>query len=203
MKRPLAAVVSCYAVGLLLAGFFQPPLAALFGTAFAVLVLAVVLEKFRPFLIWPLLALAGWTNLASRTAVVSSCDLRALIGNEAAIVAVRGALIETPHLKIVERGEQETEHSLARVRVAGLRRGENWQPASGSIMVTTPTRFPMLFSPASRLKFPASSPVRPRRWPTGFSITAIISRRAAFITSLKRAPPTTGNCARRFYPRRR
>src|SRR5208283_2402044 len=98
----------------------------------------LVLEKLRPFLIWPLLALAGWVNLASRTAVISPNDLRALIGNDTAIVTVRGALIETPHLKIAERDEQETEHSLAKVSVTGLRRGENWQPASGSIIVTTP-----------------------------------------------------------------
>jgi ComEC/Rec2-related protein len=138
MKRPLVAVVSCYTIGLLLGGAFQPPLTALFATAFVLLALVLVLEKFRPFLIWPLLALAGWANIASRTAIVSPHDLRALIGNDAAIVTVRGALIETPHLKIVEHDGQETEHSLAKVRVAGLRRGENWQPASGSIIVTTP-----------------------------------------------------------------
>jgi ComEC/Rec2-related protein len=138
MKRPLVAVVSCYAIGLLSGEAFQPPLTALFATAFVLLVLVLVLEKFRPFLIWPLLALAGWTNIASRTAVVSPNDLRALIGNDAAIVTVRGALIETPHVKIVERNGQETEHSLAKVRVAGLRSGEIWQLASGSIIVTTP-----------------------------------------------------------------
>jgi ComEC/Rec2-related protein len=138
MKRPLVAVVSSYTVGLLLGGVFQPPLAVLFAAAFVLLVAASVLEKLRPFLIWPLLALAGWVNLASRTAVVSPNDLRTLIGNDAAIVAVRGDLIETPHLKIVERDDRETEHSLAKIRVAEFRRGENWRPASGSIIVTTP-----------------------------------------------------------------
>ena len=77
MKRPLVAVVSCYAAGLLLAEIFQPPLAALFAVSFLVLVLALVLEKLRPVLIWPLLALAGWTNLAIHTAVISPNDLRA------------------------------------------------------------------------------------------------------------------------------
>jgi len=142
MKRPLVAVVSCYSIGLLLDKASQPPLAALFATAFVLLVLALGIKKIRPLLIWPLLALAGWTNLASRTAVVSPNDLRALLGNDAAIVTVRGALIETPHLKIVERDDQEIEHSLAKVRVARLRRGENWQPASGSIIVATPNPLP-------------------------------------------------------------
>jgi hypothetical protein len=49
MKRPLVAVVSCYAAGLLLAEIFQPPLAALFFPHLFVLVLALVLKKFRPF----------------------------------------------------------------------------------------------------------------------------------------------------------
>jgi competence protein ComEC len=138
MKRPLVAVVSCYAIGLLLAGIFQPPLAALFAVSFLVLILALILKKTRPFLIWPLLALIGWTNLASRTAVVSPDDLRALLGNDAAIVTVRGTLIETPHLKIAERDGQETEHSLAKIQTAEIRRGENWQPASGTIIVATP-----------------------------------------------------------------
>ena len=149
MKRPLVAVVSCYTVGLLLGEVFQPPLAALFAVSFVVLALAglaeaftrrrvLILERIRPLLIWPLLALAGWTNLASRTAVVSPDDLRSLIGNDAAIVTARGILIETPRLKIVERDDVETEHSLAKVRVTEIRRGENWRPASGSIIVSTP-----------------------------------------------------------------
>jgi competence protein ComEC len=156
MRRPLVAVVSCYTTGLLLGEVFQPPLTALFAVSFVVLALAclaeafarrrvLVLEKFRPFLIWPLLALAGWTNLASRTAVVSPDDLRSLIGNDAAIVTARGALIETPRLKIVERDDLETEHSLAKVRVTEIRRGENWQPAAGSIIVSTPSPLPETF----------------------------------------------------------
>jgi competence protein ComEC len=145
MKRPLLAVVSCYTIGLLLGEVFQPPLTALFSISFVALALALVAGKLRPFLIWLLLALAGWTNLTSRTAVVSPNDLRALLGDEPAIVVLRGTLIETPHLKIVERDGQETERSLAKVRVAGLRRGENWQPAFGTIIAATPNPLPVNF----------------------------------------------------------
>ena len=142
MKRPLVAVVSCYTIGLLLGAAGQPPLTALFAAAFVLLALALALKKLRPFLIWPLVVLAGWTNLSSRTVIVSPDDLRTLLGNDAAIVTVRGALIETPHLKIVERDDQEIEHSLAKVRVTEIRRGENWQTASGSIIVSTPSPLP-------------------------------------------------------------
>ena len=148
MKRPLVAVVSCYATGLLLAEVFQPPLVALFGIAFVVLALALacraeafarrrvlVLEKFRSWLIWPLLALVGWTNLAGRIAVVSPNDLRALLGDTNAIVTVRGTLIETPHLRITERDDRQIERSVAQVQITALRRNTDWQPAFGSIVV--------------------------------------------------------------------
>jgi hypothetical protein len=117
MKRPLVAVISCYVIGLLLAALFQLPLAVLFAASFLVLVLVLVLEKFRSWLIWPLLALVGWTNLASRTAVLSPYDLRALLGNDAAIATVRGILVETPHIKIVERDDPETNRTVAQIRV--------------------------------------------------------------------------------------
>ncbi len=145
MKRPLVSVVSCYVVGLLLAELFQPPLGVLFGSALVVLVPAFLFKKFRPWLIWPLIALTGWTNLASRTAVVSPHDLRAVLGDDAAIATVRGTLLETPHVKIIERDGRETERSLARVKVAGLRRGESWQAAAGEIIVTTPGTLPAHF----------------------------------------------------------
>ena len=158
MKRPFVAVVSCYVIGLLLAGIFQPPLVALFAASFLVLILAcravlsrrsnakteaarrrvLVLEKLRPLLLWLLIAFAGWTNLASRTAMVSPNDLRALLGNTNAIVTVRGTLIETPHWRITERDGLQTERSVAQVRVTALHRDANWQPAAGSIIVTTP-----------------------------------------------------------------
>ena len=145
MQRPFIAIVCGYASGLLLGEIFQPPLVALFAASFLVLVLVLVLacraeasarrrvlilEKLRPLLIWPLLALVGWTNLASRTAIVSPNDLRALLGDTNAIVTVRGTLIETPH--------RQTERSVAQVQITALRRTAGWQPACGSIVVTTP-----------------------------------------------------------------
>ncbi|HKW28965.1 MAG TPA: ComEC/Rec2 family competence protein [Verrucomicrobiae bacterium] len=145
MRRPLVSVVSCYTVGLLLAEIVHPPLGVLFAITFVVLLLAVVLGKLRSWLIWLLIALAGWTNLADRTTVISPRDLRVLLGNDSAIVAVRGTLLETPHVKIVERDNQEIEHSLARVRVAGLGREESWRPAAGEVIVATPAPLPANF----------------------------------------------------------
>jgi Domain of unknown function (DUF4131) len=137
MNRPFVAVVLFYAVGLLLGKWLQPPLAALFAVSFFILVL--ILKKFRPFLIYPLLVLVGWTNLIFHTAIISPNDLRSLIGDEPAIVTLRGILTETPRIKIVERDDQEIEHSLAEIKVTEICRNENWQPALGEIIVSTPS----------------------------------------------------------------
>ena len=145
MKRPLVAVVSCYAAGLLLAEIFQPPLAVLFFISFFVLVLALAFAKFRPVLICLLLALAGWTNLVFHTAVISTDDLRNLIGDEAQIVSVRGILAQSPQIKLSEHDGEETEHSLAQFKVAEIRRNENWQPALGKIIISTPNELPASF----------------------------------------------------------
>src|SRR6202044_3989266 len=56
-----------------------------------------------------------------------------------------GALIETPKIKINERGDRQTEHSLAQIRVTEIRRDNNWQPALGKIIVTTPSALPVNF----------------------------------------------------------
>ncbi len=139
------AVVSCYTLGLLGCAAVPLPPAALFAAAFLVLVPALLFAKFRPWLVWPLLALAGWCNLACRTAVVSPNDLRALLGNDAAIATVHGRLAETPRLKIAERGDTETARSLATVRVTEICRDEAWRPATGDIQVGTPAPLPGSF----------------------------------------------------------
>jgi ComEC/Rec2-related protein len=145
MKRPLVAVVSCYAAGLLLAEIFQPSLAILFFISLFVLVLALIFAKFRPILICLLLTLAGWTSLIFHTAIISPNDLRNLIGGEAEIAAVRGILTQSPQLKISERDGESAEHSLAQVRVTEIRRDNNWQPALGEIVATTPSVLPENF----------------------------------------------------------
>jgi Domain of unknown function (DUF4131) len=145
MKRPLVAVVSCYAAGLLFAEIFKPPIVALFAAAFILLALALVREKLRPFLTWPLLVLAGWTKLTVRTAVISPDDRRTLIGNEPAIITVRGILTETPKLKISESNGEQSGHSLAQVQASELRRDENWRPAFAEMVVTTPGVVPENF----------------------------------------------------------
>lgn len=140
MKQPFVPVVICYAIGLLLAELFQPPVAILFAVSFFVLVLTLVLEKLRFHLIWLLLALMGWTNLASHIEIISPVDLRTIAGNGAQIVAIRGTLVETPDTRIYLQGEDEIQRSIAKIRVTELR-GYNekyFRAAVGIVIVTTP-----------------------------------------------------------------
>jgi competence protein ComEC len=87
-----------------------------------------------------LLALAGWSNLAMHTAVIAPDDLRTQLASEPALVTVHGELAETPRLKIILRDEQEDWRSVVRVRVREMRRADNFLPATGEILVTTPGR---------------------------------------------------------------
>jgi len=138
MKRPLVAVVLAYVIGLLLAQMFHPPLAALFALSFFFLVAALVLSKLRSLCFWPLLVLVGWTNTASRTSIISPRDLRNVLGNEPALVTLRGTLAETPHFKIVVRNDQEQWRTAATVRVREVRLEDDFVPVEGEVLITTP-----------------------------------------------------------------
>lgn len=145
MKRPLIPVALCYGGGLLLAEVFQPRLSLLLPASFLLLSVALIWPARRGLLLWPLLVLVGWTNLVSRTAVLSPQDLRLVQGTNAGIVAVRGELLETPSQRVFERDDQEVWRSLARVRVTELRRGNEWMPVVGRVMTSTTGQLPPQF----------------------------------------------------------
>ena len=139
MKRPLVAVVSCYAAGLLLAANF--PAAA--GRAVCRLVFRPR-SRPRPRKTPPVFDLAAprarrldesrsAAPPSFRQTICAPCSAMTPPSSPCAELWSRRRT-----LKIVERDGQETEHSLAQVRVTELRRGENWQPAAGEIIVTTP-----------------------------------------------------------------
>jgi ComEC/Rec2-related protein len=145
MNHPLVSVVFAYTLGLLLAQWFQPPPVVLFAATFFLLALALIFGKWRPHLLWPLLALAGGTNLAVRTQIISPGDLRALLADEPVLAAVRGTLAATPGERVFVRDEKESWRTLAQLDVTALARGTNWQPACGQIIVVTPEKLPARF----------------------------------------------------------
>lgn len=145
MKRPLIPVALCYAGGLLLAEAVQPPLVLLFGVSFALLFLALGWVKARSWLLGLLLVLLGWTNLVQRTALLTPQDLRARLGAEPALVTVRGTLMETPSLRVHERKGQELARTLVPLQVTALATNDQWQPATGVVLVSTKGELPADF----------------------------------------------------------
>ncbi len=139
MKRPLGIVALCYGTGLLLAELSQPPLFLLFLISFGLTGTAIVFARARPFLIYPLVAMLGWTNLASRTSIVSPHDLR-LLGNEAQDVIVRGTLRETPSERLYLRKDIPAYRTLAELEVSALKSNGSWRPAHGQIIISTQGR---------------------------------------------------------------
>lgn len=139
IKRPLAGVISGYTVGLLLGKWLQPPLPSLFAATFLALAAALIFSRWRHWLLWPLLILAGWTNYTLHTTVLSPFDLRKTLAAEPAYISIHGTLAETPHLKLREQRGQEIQHSLAQINVTEIS-GDNttWQPAFGAVIVSTP-----------------------------------------------------------------
>lgn len=136
MKRPFVVVVFFYAIGLLLASLFQPPLTALFAASFLILGLVFAVGKVRPWSLCLLLVLAGWTNLVCHTAIISPNDLRTLVGDRTETVAVRGVLLQTPKIRFTVRRGNEIKRSLTEMRVSQIRAGDDWEPAAGEVMVS-------------------------------------------------------------------
>lgn len=145
MKRPLLPVASCYVGGLLLGEAVRLPLLFLFSASFLALLISLCSSRARQILIWPLLVLIGWTNITQRTAVLSPNDLRLLIGQEPVIATVRGTLAETPQVRINERVGEPAIRSLATLLVTAIRTNEQWQPATGRVMVSSRDEVPSEF----------------------------------------------------------
>jgi competence protein ComEC len=143
MRRPSCFLALLYAGGLMLAEAYQPPLWALFALSLTMTAIALVWAPARSKLIWPLLILAGWTNLLSRTSPLSPNDLRLSQTNGLELVTLRGSLPDTPSQRIYLRDEKESARSLAELEVTHcLHYGTNWQPALGSVLVLTPGVLP-------------------------------------------------------------
>lgn len=145
MKRPLLPVALFYTGGLLLAMAAQPPVVWLFTASFCLLIPAVIFSKIRMPLFWPLLVVVGWTNMVNRTAIISPQDIRIVAGNEPTIATVHGTLLETPSLRMRERGNEEFYRTLVQLNIAKISLKDSQQTATGKIIVTSKGALPFEF----------------------------------------------------------
>lgn len=170
MKWPLLKPVLFYAAGVLSGRFLRADLRVLVGASLLFLAAALgwnILRwrKEKPSchglvasapaggadqvgmaLMLCLMALAGWTNFAYQTAVLSPYDLRRVVGAEPKLATVRGVITETPSLRVYEMGESPAWRTLARIEVSAVRLDKgDWQPAAGRIATATPGMLTNLF----------------------------------------------------------
>jgi len=138
MNRPLAIVALLYVSGILLGGVLSLYLPWLFAFSLGLAGASFVWSTARVYLLSLLAVLTGWTNLATRMAVISPCDLRTLFGTNVEFVTLRGTLCETPSQRVYEHRDKESWRTLARINVAALQRDANWHPAFGRVAVATP-----------------------------------------------------------------
>src|SRR6266536_1191321 len=133
MKHPLAMVAALYLAGVLLGEFLPLPWHWLSACALALAAASFLWSAARNPLLGLLFVFTGWTNLATRTAVLSPVDLRTLVGTNVEYLTLRGTLCETPAQRIYEHPNRESWRTLARLEVAALQRGAEWQAASGRV----------------------------------------------------------------------
>jgi ComEC/Rec2-related protein len=138
MNRPLAFVALLYVSGVLLGGLLSPRLPWLFACSLGLAGASFVWSAGRVYLLSLLAVLTGWTNLATRTAVISPWDLRTLVGVKLEFVTLRGTLCDTPSQRVYEDRDKESWRTLARINVVWLRRDTDWHPAFGRVAVATP-----------------------------------------------------------------
>ena len=99
MRWPFVIVALLYSDGVILGNYLLTHLLWLLVLSFILAFLALASHTLRLPALALLLPLAGWTNLASRTALLSPIDLRTLLGSDPALVELRGALSEAPVLR--------------------------------------------------------------------------------------------------------
>lgn len=134
----MAMVAVCYGTGLLLARAFPWSWIWLLGTAWGLALVTLLWGRARYYLLWPLLALVGWANLAWRASVIDPYDLRRTVGDSPILTTVRGRLCQTPELRLSRRNGQTHSRLLGRMEVHAYRIKDQWQPARGRIIFSHP-----------------------------------------------------------------
>jgi len=133
--------------GIVAARFLALPPSVLLAASLALAAVTLAWSRARPFLLYGLVALTGWSNLALRRAVLSPDDLRSLLGDQPQLVVVRGELRETPSVRSYLHAGEPSWRTLGQVEVTALRlNGQPWRTASGRMATTTRGMLTNLFA---------------------------------------------------------
>jgi len=142
MKRPLLPVALSYAGGVLLGHWLTPPLAVLFAVTAGLLVAAGVSDRWRPRLLVPLWALAGWVHLLCVTLPLSPRDLRHAFDGRPVLARVRGVLAAEPARRRRRSKSGPAWRTSVVLRVSGVATNDCWRPVRGRVVARIPDRLP-------------------------------------------------------------
>ncbi|MCI0539196.1 MAG: ComEC/Rec2 family competence protein [Verrucomicrobiales bacterium] len=137
MRFPLTIVALLYAGGIVLGQYATFPLWLLFASSLMTALAGVCSERHRQLWLCVLLVLFGWTNLITRTAILSPFDLRRDFGEAPQVVSVRGKLIEAPEQRVFIRDDKPSWRTLAKIAVTQIGRDADWQKSDGRVAVST------------------------------------------------------------------
>ncbi len=143
MKRPLVPVALLFAGGVLAGEIWPEPWGWLFAATALCAAAACLQERRRGVWLAVGWALLGWTHHALEQAALSPWDLRRQMEPRPELVTLRGRLLRSPELRLVEDPAElqpAKPRSQAALRVVALRRGGEWVPATGDVLVTVPGR---------------------------------------------------------------
>lgn len=147
MKRPLLGAALLYVTGVLTGEFFPLSPFILLTAAVPVTLLACLLPRIRSALLVLVVLLAGWTNLRLHRAIIAPDDLRCLAGESPSIVTVRGTVSETPTVRSFQIRDQPSWSTQTRLKVTAWQsHKQNWIPAVGAVVVTTPVPLTNVFA---------------------------------------------------------
>src|SRR6266850_3484769 len=105
--------------------------------ASTLLLVAIVNQSARRYLLPAILVLTGAANLGFRTAIISPFDIRTAV-HPPEIATIRGRLTETPYQRVYERGHRETWRTIAFVELQSITHNAKTNtPAVGTLAVST------------------------------------------------------------------
>jgi competence protein ComEC len=135
-QRPFVLLVILFTGGIMTSRFCALPLTA----GIIVICLALVLFLVRSMR-W--MAIAAFTFAlgialySARYEIISENDLHLIFGEKAALVSIRGNLVETPGVREFPGRTNNVEYSYARVDVTEVLVDRQWRPAIGRIATAT------------------------------------------------------------------
>lgn len=181
MKQPLVIPTLLYVGGILAGDYLSLPLPWLVAATAVPGILALLSARLAPWCLGFLLFGAGWTHQVATTTVLSPRDLRVQF-HAPAIVTLRGRLVETPYQRMFERGEVESWRTIAQVEASAIApQGTAWQPAFGTVAVTTPGILPERFFGGREVEVTGVlSPPKPPPVPGGFDYPKYLRRQGIY-----------------------